>query len=74
MSAVAIHLLDHLRENGVEEALATREDIGEVRKEIAALRAEIRGINRLLIGGFITLFAPIFAGTVALIVKLFFGV
>ena len=140
MSAIAIQLLDRLRESGVEDdravkiaeafdrrveealreakahsdrnraeseekakvqfvsaadyhardkTLATREDlhteIAAVRADNAetnrrldnihdSLRAEIRGISRLLIGGFITLFAPIVAGVVALIAKLFFGV
>ena len=142
MSAAAIHLLDHLRENGVDDdravkiaeafdqrvdeamreakahsdrnrveteekakalfvpvadyhardkTLATREDVGDVRKEIAETnrridhvrdtllaaiaenRKEIRGIYRLLLGGFITLFVPIVAGGVAVVAKLFFG-
>ena len=42
---------------------------------IAENRKEIRGIYRLLLGGFVpTLFVPIVAGAVAVVVKLFFGV
>ena len=74
-----------------DKTLATREDLADVRKEIAAhrvetrednaetnrrldnvrdsLRADIRAIHHLLIGGL----ATIVAGIGAVIVKLFFG-
>ena len=41
--------------------------------EIAELRKEVRGLFRLIIGGFLTLFVTLVVGFTAIIAKLYFG-
>ena len=63
-----------------DKTLATREDIAETNRRIDnvrdSLRADIRAIHNVIIGGFITLFVALVTlvgGIGAVIVKLFFG-
>ena len=54
-----------------DRTLATREDLNAA---VSELRAEIRGIYHLMLGGFITLFTTTAAGFAAIAAKLFLGV
>ena len=78
MSAAAIQFVAADEYHKRDKTLATRDDlnaaIAAVRAEVIEIRAEIRGIYRMLISGFAAVVVTLAAGFGAIIAKLFFGV